>query len=627
MVRPFLLDAAVIMSKTESKKVGAPSKALVPEGGAGVASGFLAETESYQAPKSLWQNTGKAEVKIGPPDDRFEREANRVADMVTRGSFSGANRGVPGLDGFNASGPVVQMERTEKQLQDDMIRAISPDTPPQPIARLQRHSGAVSSGGADVVQSGEGADVVSSHSFSKEVMRGGGRGASLPASVRGDMERRFGRSFQRVRIHSDIAAHRLSDQVGARAFAYKNDIYFGRNQFRPETKEGRHLLAHELTHAVQQGAAPRIAKGLGAGTAAFSTGPSEAAKGVVQRVSGKKHKLESMGEFVARAEKDIKKRASVKKVMSSKMPSDKANAKKVEAILEELRTGGKGYSDFGSGLVGISRTEERGITAFKSKPAAKRAKRTRTMTRAEEQKFLKKVHLPFQFETPREFNQLLALFEPKGFRPYFTEVENLGTGDLGRGMGMRAYLTPAHFSGSTPDDDPEIWYGLGDLRWTAPTYIQGHLLNENLGGEGKRWNLTPITNEANSLHKTQVEKDVKKWVNDDKKDIYYEVIPDYSGAHNKRKEEEDIDDYFKTPSVKAGVEKRLKHRKRELAIEREKLALGLDCQAYEVEWDYSSKNWKQKSGGEDLGKVNIPNHTGGDLEKSKGVDLGFPITF
>lgn len=614
------------MSKTESRKVGAPSKAIVPEGGAGVASWFLAETESYQAPKSLWQNTGKPEVKIGPPDDRFEREANRVADMVTRGSFSAAHRGVPNLDGFNASGPAVRMARTEEQLRDDMIRAISPDTPPEPVARLQRHSGTASSGGSDVAQSGEGACVVSSDSFSKEVMRGGGRGTPLPTSLRGDMERRFGRSFQRVRIHADMAAHRLSDQVGARAFAYKNDIYFGRNQFRPGTREGRHLLAHELTHAVQQGAAPRIAAGLGSGNPAFSAGPSEAAKGVVQR-GGKKHKLESTDEFVDRAEKDVKKRASIKKAMKSKKPADKARIKKLEERLKKLRTGGKEYSDFVSELVGVSRTEERGITAFKSKPAAKRAKRTRSMTRKEEKDFLNDVHLPFESDVPRKMNKLMAEFEPAGFRPYFTQVENLGTSDLGRGNGMKAYLTPAHFSGSTPDDDAEIWYGLGDLRWTAPTYIQGHLLNENLGGEGKRWNLTPITNEANSLHKTKVEKDVKEWVNDDQKDIYYEVIPDYSGAHNKRKEEEDIDDYFKSTSVKAGVEKRLKQRKKELAIEREKLALGLKCEAYEVEWDYSSNNWQQKSGGENLGKITIPNHTGGDLEKSKGVDLGFSITF
>ena len=57
-----------------------------------------------------------------------------------------------------------------------------------------------------------------------------------------------------VRIHNDEHADSLSKSIGARAFTYKNHIFFANNEFQPSTKVGQHLLAHELTHTIQQGA-------------------------------------------------------------------------------------------------------------------------------------------------------------------------------------------------------------------------------------------------------------------------------------------------------------------------------------------------------------------------------------
>lgn len=84
---------------------------------------------------------------------------------------------------------------------------------------------------------------------------GGGR--ALPEQVRQDMEPRFQADFSRVRIHTDESAARASRQVQARAFTVGERIYFAGGQFRPETGEGRELIAHELTHTIQQGAAPQ----------------------------------------------------------------------------------------------------------------------------------------------------------------------------------------------------------------------------------------------------------------------------------------------------------------------------------------------------------------------------------
>jgi Domain of unknown function (DUF4157) len=80
-------------------------------------------------------------------------------------------------------------------------------------------------------------------------------GTPLPGSVRAFMEPRFGADFSLVRIHADEPAAALSDQYRAQAFTVGRDIYFGRGQFQPGTATGRELIAHELTHTIQQGAA------------------------------------------------------------------------------------------------------------------------------------------------------------------------------------------------------------------------------------------------------------------------------------------------------------------------------------------------------------------------------------
>lgn len=78
------------------------------------------------------------------------------------------------------------------------------------------------------------------------------RGAPLDATTRGFMESRFGHDFSGVRIHDDDAAHALSRRIAAQAFTHGHDIYMGAGRHAPGTRAGRELLAHELTHVIQQ---------------------------------------------------------------------------------------------------------------------------------------------------------------------------------------------------------------------------------------------------------------------------------------------------------------------------------------------------------------------------------------
>ena len=98
-----------------------------------------------------------------------------------------------------------------------------------------------------------------------------GTGAAVPASVdravaspgrplepalREDMERHFGHDFSRVRVHSDAEAGRSVQDVAAEAYTVGRDIVFGPGRLAPETPQGRRLMAHELTHVVQQAGGP-----------------------------------------------------------------------------------------------------------------------------------------------------------------------------------------------------------------------------------------------------------------------------------------------------------------------------------------------------------------------------------
>ncbi|MDN3689968.1 eCIS core domain-containing protein [Cyclobacterium jeungdonense] len=79
-----------------------------------------------------------------------------------------------------------------------------------------------------------------------------GRGRLLEADTRESMERAFRADFGAVRVHTNASSQLMNKIMHAHAFTYGNDIFFNENNYQPETKAGKHLLAHELTHTIQQ---------------------------------------------------------------------------------------------------------------------------------------------------------------------------------------------------------------------------------------------------------------------------------------------------------------------------------------------------------------------------------------
>ena len=87
-----------------------------------------------------------------------------------------------------------------------------------------------------------------------------GGGQPMEESLKNEMAHRFGQTgdksrsmdFDKVRIHTGSESSKMNEEIGARAFTYGNDIYFNQGQYHPNDPNGKQLLAHELTHSVQQ---------------------------------------------------------------------------------------------------------------------------------------------------------------------------------------------------------------------------------------------------------------------------------------------------------------------------------------------------------------------------------------
>lgn len=161
-------------------------------------------------------------------DDLWEREADANAEKVVRAPDDGS--GSPELrftalaTGASPGSGSASVQRQEEEEEEEMMQAKSAGSAPR---------GRVSATGAEI-----------------GVLRGGGR--PLASGLRSEMETRFDLDFGRVRIHHGTQAANLAGRIGARAFTSGFDVAFGSGEFRPESREGRRLLAHELTHVVQQ---------------------------------------------------------------------------------------------------------------------------------------------------------------------------------------------------------------------------------------------------------------------------------------------------------------------------------------------------------------------------------------
>ncbi len=167
----------------------------------------------------------QAKLTVGAANDPAEHEADRIAEQVMRMPDRDIAAGDAGMPPSVFSAAALGAQRQCSSCEEEAQR---------------KESGMGLEGGVAAPQA-------------ETALAALGDGAPLPDAERAFFEPRFGRSFESVRVHTGAAATAAARAVSARAFTLGGDIVFAGGEYSPGSADGRRLLAHELTHTIQQG--------------------------------------------------------------------------------------------------------------------------------------------------------------------------------------------------------------------------------------------------------------------------------------------------------------------------------------------------------------------------------------
>jgi hypothetical protein len=201
----------------------------------------------------------QAKLQLGQPGDRYEQEADRMAEQVMRIPELKASTGGPTAQ----PSPIPTIQRLctecEEELQRQPMEAEEEEeetVQTKPLADhstplIQRQGGPTEEEEALQTKS-LGTQSTVSPSLHQRITALHGSGQPLPQTERAFFEPRFGVDFSQVRIHATSHDSDTARTVSARAFTVGQHVVFETGYYQPGTSEGRRLLAHELTHVVQQ---------------------------------------------------------------------------------------------------------------------------------------------------------------------------------------------------------------------------------------------------------------------------------------------------------------------------------------------------------------------------------------
>ena len=191
---------------------------------------FLQRTVGNQAVQRLMKSKAlQAKLRIGQPGDKYEQEADRVADAVMRMPEPGVQRQVE-----EEEEDLIQTKPLVNQITPFVQRQVEEE---EEILQTKKREGTTP-------------EVTHDLESSINALKGGGQ--PLAESTRNFFEPRFGYNFSDVRVHTDAKAGESAQAVNALAFTMGRDIVFGMGEYALETSGGLRLLAHELTHVQQQ---------------------------------------------------------------------------------------------------------------------------------------------------------------------------------------------------------------------------------------------------------------------------------------------------------------------------------------------------------------------------------------
>jgi len=199
-------------------------------------------------------------LSIGKSDDAFETEADKMADTVVNNSSD--TNAVQKMDKKEdlqqkpLSESISSLQKKDMPKEDESVQKMEEEKK-EPVQKMEKEQE------TEPVQKMEEDDPIQQKTANTQTNTTGGteatlkqqkgKGSKMDASTKKQMEQAFGADFSNVNIHTDSSAEALSQDLGAQAFTHGNDVYFNKDKYNPNSKEGKHLLAHELTHTIQQG--------------------------------------------------------------------------------------------------------------------------------------------------------------------------------------------------------------------------------------------------------------------------------------------------------------------------------------------------------------------------------------
>ena len=185
---------------------------------------------------NILHNSGaQAKLTVGKPDDKYEQEADRVADKVLRMTDSDKTQRQTENDDEIEEEDKNETVQTKQINTNPLVNQITPLVQSKQTNEKSPRSNAMSDAATDAVSSK-------------------GSGSPMQPDVRDKLESGIGADFSQVRIHDNSQAQDAAKAINAKAFTHKNDIWLGSGQSQNDIG----LMAHEATHVVQQGAADSL---------------------------------------------------------------------------------------------------------------------------------------------------------------------------------------------------------------------------------------------------------------------------------------------------------------------------------------------------------------------------------
>jgi len=218
----------------------------------------------------------QAKLAVNKPGDAFEKEADSVANAVVnqknskpgiqQKKISGVQRlATPAEDekmGTNDARmskdkeiqekPIQKMDKPKKEEEKPVQKMDQPKKEDEKKKVQKKDEEKKEEDKNPVQKRQDGNSGSASPKVSSQIENSAGKGKKLPSKTQKEMSSSFGYDFKDVNVHNDSEAAEMNKELNAQAFTHGKDIYFNQGKFNPEESQGKNLLAHELTHVVQQ---------------------------------------------------------------------------------------------------------------------------------------------------------------------------------------------------------------------------------------------------------------------------------------------------------------------------------------------------------------------------------------